>query len=88
MAGCDNRLGCTALGLPPEGGSGGYVALTLDAGAAAEPTLGVRAGRPGGIGATLRVEVKGEPGLGPLELPAEADGAWVRAAVPAEGAPR
>ena len=39
LVGCDNRLGCTALGLAPEGGSGGYVVLRLDAGAAAQPSL-------------------------------------------------
>ena len=64
VAGCDNRLGCTAIGLPPEGGSGGYVVLRLEAGAAAEPSLDFVLADPGVAGATMRVEVEGEHGLG------------------------
>jgi hypothetical protein len=82
LAGCDNRLGCTAIGLPAEGGSGGYVVLRLEAGAAAEPSVGFVLVDPEGTGTTMRVEVKGKDGLGPIALPAEADGAWVRALAP------
>ena len=85
LAGCDNRLGCTALGLPPAGGSGGYAMVRLEAGAAAQPSLAFVLVDPAGAGPTLRVEVKGKQGFGPIELATEADGAWVRAAVPEGG---
>ena len=82
LVGCDNRLGCTALGLAPEGGGDGYAVLRLDAGAAAQPSLAFVLVDPAGSGTTMRVEVVGKHHLGPVELAAEADGAWVRAPVP------
>jgi len=83
LVGCDNGLGCTALGLPPEDGSGGYVVVRLEAGAASEPAVELVLVDPEGSGSTMRVTVEGEDDFEPFELPAEADGAWVRAAVPA-----
>ena len=83
LVGCDNLLGCTALGLPPEDGSGGYVLVRLAAGAAAEPEVALVLVDPEGSGQVMRVAVEGKEPFEPLELPVEADGAWVRAAVPA-----
>ena len=83
LVGCDNLLGCTALGLPPEDGSGGYVVVRLAAGAAAEPEVALVLVDPEGSGPAMRVAVEGKEPFEPLELPVEADGAWVRAAVPA-----
>ena len=81
VAGCDNRLGCTAIGLAPDEASNGYVVLRLEAGAAAVPSLALVLVDPAGAGPTMRVEVKGSDGHGPLELPVEADGDWLRATV-------
>ena len=50
LVGCDNLLGCTALGLPPEDGSGGYVLVRLAAGAAAEPEVALVLVDPEGSG--------------------------------------
>jgi hypothetical protein len=82
LVGCDNRLGCTAVGLPPEDGSGGYVVVRLEAGAAAVPSVELVLVEPEGAGATMRVAVEGEDGFRPLELPAAAEGARVRASAP------
>jgi len=83
VVGCDNLLGCTAIGLEPDGGTGGHVVVRLEAGAAALPAVALTLLLPDEAAAgPMRVAVTGEKGFGPVDYPAQADGPWLTAVVP------
>lgn len=86
VAGCDNTLTCTALGLPSEDGEGiAYVRVLREAGRGAAPSarVVVFSERDEGF-AELRVTLDGKPYGGPLK--GSADGTWARADLPADEA--